>query len=295
MSDEDRSILGRALTDIAQRDPTIRIEAGAGDGQIVVSGMSESHLESICQRVRQEHKIKVNTGEPTVLYLETFCRQAEAEGKYIRQTGGLGNYGHCKLRVEPKEPGSGYQFIDEIKSGVVPAEYVKSIDEGVQAALEHGILAGYPVVDLKVILYDGSYHEVDSNDMAYKIAASIALKEAARKASPVLLEPVMAAEVPVPEEFIGVIIGDINSRRGRIEGIEPRGASRVIHAIVPLSETLQSSTQVRARYSMHFARYEPVPFHGGPGGDGRGVTAAKPNRPGAGSGFAAAELDAESE
>lgn len=295
MSDEDRPILGRALTDIAQRDPTIRIEAGAVDGQTIVSGMSESHLESICLRIRQEHKIEVNINEPTVLYLETICKEAEAEGRYIRQIGGLGNFGYCKLRIEPNKPGNGYEFIDESKGDVVPARYIKSIDEGVQAALLHGILSGYPVVDLKVTLYDGSYHEVDSNEMAYKIAASIALKEAARKASPVLLEPVMAAEVTVPDEFIGVIIDDIDSRRGRIEGIERRAGSQVIRAIVPLSETLQSSTHGRAGYSLYFARYEPLPFHGGPGGDGVGVTATKPNRPRARSGFAAAKPEADSE
>jgi elongation factor G len=204
-------------------------------------------------------------GEPKVAFRETIRKKAEAEGKYIRQTGGSGNYGHCKLRIEPNEPGKGYEFINEIKSGSVPREYIKPIDQGVQGAIELGILAGYPMVDIKVTLYDGSYHEVDSNEMAFKIAGSIAFKEAARKASPVLLEPVMAVEVTVPEEFMGVIIGDINSRRGRIEGMEHIGGSQVIKAIVPLKEMfgyvndIRSSTQGRASYSMQFARYEEAP------------------------------------
>jgi elongation factor G len=215
--------------------------------------------------MKREYKVEANVGEPKVAFRETIRKKADAEGKYIRQTGGSGHYGHCKLRVEPNTPGAGYEFISEIKSGSVPKEFIKPIDQGVQGAIELGILAGYPIVDVKVTLYDGSYHEVDSDEMAFKIAGSMAFKEAARKASPVLLEPVMAVEVTVPEEFMGVIIGDINSRRGRIEHVDRIGGSQVIKAIVPLKEMfgyvneIRSSTQGRASYSMQFARYEEAP------------------------------------
>jgi elongation factor G len=234
-------------------------------GQTIISGMGELHLEILVDRMRREHKVEANVGEPKVAFRETIRKKAEAEGKYIRQTGGSGHYGHCKLRIEPNVPGKGYEFINEIKSGSVPKEFIKPIDQGVQGAIELGILAGYPLVDVTVTLYDGSYHEVDSDEMAFKIAGSIAFKEAARKASPVLLEPVMAVEVTVPEEHMGTIIGDINSRRGRIEGMEHIGGSQVIKAIVPLKEMfgyvndIRSSTQGRASYSMQFARYEEAP------------------------------------
>jgi elongation factor G len=227
--------------------------------------MGELHLEILVDRMRREHKVEANVGEPKVAFRETIRKKAEAEGKYIRQTGGSGHYGHCKLRIEPNVPGAGYEFINAIKSGSVPKEFIKPIDQGVQGAIELGILAGYPLVDIKVTLYDGSYHEVDSDEMAFKIAGSMAFKEAARKASPVLLEPVMAVEVTVPEEHMGTIIGDINSRRGRIEGMEHVGGSQLIKAIVPLKEMfgyvndIRSSTQGRASYSMQFARYEEAP------------------------------------
>ena len=193
-------------------------------------------LEAISEKSLESRRSK--SASP-VAFRETIRKAAEAEGKYIRQTGGSGNYGHCWLRVEPNAPGEGYEFINEIKGGVVPKEYIKPIDQGVQGAMELGILAGFPMVDVKVTLFDGSYHEVDSNEMAFKFAGSIAFKEAARKAHPVLLEPVMAVEVTVPEEFMGVIIGDINSRRGRIEGMEHAGGSQVIKAMVPVAELLQ--------------------------------------------------------
>jgi elongation factor G len=227
--------------------------------------MGELHLEILVDRMRREYKVEANVGEPKVAFRETIRKKADAEGKYIRQTGGSGHYGHCKLRVEPNTPGAGYEFINEIKSGSVPKEFIKPIDQGVQGAIELGILAGYPIVDVKVTLYDGSYHEVDSDEMAFKIAGSMAFKEAARKASPVLLEPVMAVEVTVPEEHMGTIIGDINSRRGRIEHIDRIGGSQVIKAIVPLKEMfgyvneIRSATQGRASYSMQFARYEEAP------------------------------------
>jgi elongation factor G len=261
----DQEKMGVALARLADEDPTFKVRTDEDSGQTIISGMGELHLEILVDRMRREHKVEANVGEPKVAFRETIRKKAEAEGKYIRQTGGSGNYGHCKLRVEPNTPGAGYEFINEIKSGSVPKEYIKPIDQGVQGALELGILAGFPMVDVKVTLYDGSYHEVDSNEMAFKFAGSIAFKEAARKASPVLLEPVMAVEVTVPEEYMGVIIGDINSRRGRIEGMEHMAGSQVIKAIVPLKEMfgyvneIRSSTQGRASYSMQFARYEEAP------------------------------------
>ncbi len=261
----DQEKMGIALSRLADEDPTFKVRTDEDSGQTIISGMGELHLEILVDRMKREHKVEANVGEPKVAFRETIRKHAEAEGKYIRQTGGSGNYGHCKLRVEPNTPGAGYEFINDIKGGVVPKEYIKPIDQGVQGALELGILAGYPIVDVKVTLYDGSYHEVDSNEMALKFAGSIAFKEAAKKASPVLLEPVMAVEVTVPEEFMGVIIGDINSRRGRIEGMEHAAGSQVIKAIVPLKEMfgyvneIRSSTQGRASYSMQFARYEEAP------------------------------------
>ncbi|MGO9936333.1 MAG: elongation factor G [Terracidiphilus sp.] len=261
----DQEKMGIALSRLADEDPTFKVRTDEDSGQTIISGMGELHLEILVDRMKREYKVEANVGEPKVAFRETIRKHAEAEGKYIRQTGGSGNYGHCKLRVEPNTPGAGYEFINDIKGGVVPKEYIKPIDQGVQGALELGILAGYPIVDVKVTLYDGSYHEVDSNEMAFKFAGSIAFKEAAKKASPVLLEPVMAVEVTVPEEFMGVIIGDINSRRGRIEGMEHAAGSQVIKAIVPLKEMfgyvneIRSSTQGRASYSMQFARYEEAP------------------------------------
>ena len=261
----DQEKMGVALSRLADEDPTFKVRTDEESGQTIISGMGELHLEILVDRMRREHKVEANVGEPKVAFRETIRKHAEAEGKYIRQTGGSGNYGHCKLRIEPNTPGAGYEFINGIKSGSIPKEYIKPIDQGVQGAIELGILAGYPIVDVKVTLYDGSYHEVDSNEMAFKFAGSIAFKEAARKASPVLLEPVMAVEVTVPEEFMGVIIGDINSRRGRIEGMEHLAGSQVIKAIVPLKEMfgyvndIRSSTQGRASYSMQFARYEEAP------------------------------------
>jgi len=261
----DQEKMALALSRLADEDPTFKVRTDEDSGQTIISGMGELHLEILVDRMKREHKVEANVGEPKVAFRETIRKAAEAEGKYIRQTGGSGNYGHCKLRVEPNTPGAGYEFINDIKGGVVPKEYIKPIDQGVQGALELGILAGYPIVDVKVTLFDGSYHEVDSNEMAFKFAGSIAFKEAARKASPVLLEPVMAVEVTVPEEFMGTIIGDINSRRGRIEGMEHAAGSQVIKAIVPLKEMfgyvndIRSSTQGRASYSMQFARYEEAP------------------------------------
>jgi elongation factor G len=261
----DQEKMGIALSRLADEDPTFKVRTDEESGQTIISGMGELHLEILVDRMKREHKVEANVGEPKVAFRETIRKASEAEGKYIKQTGGSGNYGHCKLRIEPNVPGAGYEFINAIKAGAVPKEYIKPIDQGVQGAVELGILAGYPLVDIKVTLYDGSYHDVDSNEMAFKFAGSIAFKEAARKASPVLLEPVMAVEVTVPEEHMGTIIGDINSRRGRIEGMEHVAGSQVIKAIVPLKEMfgyvndIRSSTQGRASYSMQFARYEEAP------------------------------------
>jgi elongation factor G len=261
----DQEKMGVALSRLADEDPTFKIRTDIDSGQTIISGMGELHLEILVDRMKREHKVEANVGEPKVAFRETIRKTAEAEGKYIRQTGGSGNYGHVKIRLEPNEPGKGFEFIDEIRGGVVPKEYIKPTEQGIREALHNGILAGYEMVDFKAFLYDGSYHDVDSNEMAFKIAGSMAYKEAARKASPVLLEPVMAVEVTVPEEHMGTIIGDINSRRGRIEGMEHSGGSQVIKAIVPLKEMfgyvndIRSSTQGRASYSMQFARYEEAP------------------------------------
>jgi len=261
----DQEKMGIALNKLAQEDPTFKVHTDPDSGQTIISGMGELHLEIIVDRMMREYKVEANVGKPQVAYRETIRKHAESEGKYIRQTGGRGQYGHVKIKLDPQEPGKGYEFINEIVGGTVPKEYIKPVDQGIQEALEGGVLAGYPVVDVKVTLYDGSYHEVDSNEMAFKIAGSMAFKEAARKASPVLLEPVMAVEVVTPEDFAGTIMGDLSSRRGRIEGMEHRAGSQVIKAIVPLAEMfgyathMRSSTQGRAEYSMHFGRYEEVP------------------------------------
>jgi elongation factor G len=261
----DQEKMGVALARLADEDPTFKVHTDIDSGQTIISGMGELHLEILVDRMKREHKVEANVGEPKVAFRETIRKIAEAEGKYIRQTGGSGNYGHVKIRLEPNEPGKGFEFVDEIRGGVVPKEYIKPTEQGIREALHNGILAGYEMVDFKAVLYDGSYHDVDSNEMAFKIAGSMAYKEAARKASPVLLEPVMAVEVTVPEEHMGTIIGDINSRRGRIEGMEHSGGSQVIKAMVPLKEMfgyvndIRSSTQGRASYSMQFARYEEAP------------------------------------
>src|ERR1700728_2273299 len=261
----DQEKMGIALSRLADEDPTFKVRTDEDSGQTIISGMGELHLEILVDRMKREHKVEANVGEPKVAFRETIRKESEAEGKYIRQTGGSGNYGHAKIRLEPNETGKGVEFINEIKGGSIPKEYIKPIEHGIREAALGGILAGYELVDFKAFLYDGSYHDVDSNEMAFKIAGSLAFKEAARKASPVLLEPVMAVEVTVPEDFVGTIIGDINSRRGRIEGMEHVGGSQVIKAMVPLKEMfgyvndIRSSTQGRASYSMQFARYEEAP------------------------------------
>ncbi|MHB1610122.1 MAG: elongation factor G [Sulfobacillus sp.] len=264
----DQDKMGTALAKLAEEDPTFRMFTDQETGQTIISGMGELHLEIIVDRLLREFKVQANVGKPQVAYKETIRRQVEAEGKFIRQTGGRGQYGHVWIRVEPLEPGSGFEFVNKIVGGVVPREYIPAVESGIREALDSGVLAGYPTIDLRATIFDGSYHEVDSSEMAFKIAGSIGFKAAAQKANPVLLEPIMAVEVVVAEEYMGDVIGDLNSRRGRIEGMEPRaGGVQVIHGFVPLAEMfgyatdLRSRTQGRGTYTMQFAHYEEAPRH----------------------------------
>ena len=261
----DQEKLGTSLAKLATEDPSFRVRTDKETGQTIIAGMGELHLEIIVDRLLREFKVDANVGKPQVAYRETIRKKVEEEHKFVRQTGGRGQYGHVLLRVEPLAPGAGFEFKDDTKGGTVPREYVPAVEKGVKEALDAGVLAGYPVVDVKVALYDGSYHEVDSSEMAFKIAASICFKDACRKASPVILEPIMAVEVVVPEDFMGDVIGNLSGRRGKIQGMEPRGGAQVINAEVPLKEMfgyateLRSMTQGRATYTMQFAHYEPVP------------------------------------
>jgi len=295
----DREELEQVLSHLVSEDPSLQIKSS--DGQTMLSGMSDVHLEAICDRILQEHKVQLNISQPKVIYLETIRKSAEGEGKYIRQTGGSGNYGHCRIRLTPKEASQGYEFVNDIQADAIPEEFIEPIEQGIREALELGVLYGYSIVDVKATSYDGGYHDTDSNEMALKFAGSIAAKEAARRASPALIEPVMAVEVRVPEEQMGIIIRDMNARRGRIEGLKNAFGSKVIKAAVPLAEMLgypgdlHSMTRGRANFSMQFARYEVTRRPEGPGDGGAGVTAKKPNSPKAGSGSAAVRLDAEPE
>ncbi|MGI6668670.1 MAG: elongation factor G [Acetivibrionales bacterium] len=254
-----------ALAKLAEEDPTFKARMDPDTGQTIISGMGELHLEILVDRMMREFKVEANVGQPQVAYKETIRKAVKAEGKFIRQTGGHGQYGHCVLEIEPQEPGSGYTFINKIAGGVIPKEYIPAIDEGVQDAMQNGVLGGYQVLDVKVTLVDGSYHEVDSTEMAFRIAGSMAFKEGCRKADPVLLEPVMKVDVVVPEVYLGDVMGDLNARRGRIEGIESRGGAQVIYAVAPLSSMfgyateLRSRTQGRGVFTMHFSHYEEVP------------------------------------
>lgn len=258
--------MATALAKLSEEDPTFKTYTDVDTGQTIIAGMGELHLEIIVDRLLREFKVEANVGSPQVAYKESIMDKAEAEAKYVRQSGGRGQYGHVKLRIEPQEePGAGYEFINAIVGGAIPKEYIGAVDNGIQDALQAGILGGYPVLDIKVTLFDGSYHEVDSSEMAFKIAGSMAVRDAIRKANPVLLEPMMKVEVIVPEEYMGDVIGDINSRRGRIEGMELRSGAQVIDSLVPLAEMfgyatdLRSNTQGRGVYSMQFNHYEPVP------------------------------------
>jgi len=260
----DQEKLSNGLVKLMQEDPTFKVETDKDTGQTKISGMGELHLEIIVDRLKREFSVEANVGKPQVAYKETIRKSSTAEGRYVKQTGGRGQYGHCKIDLEPA-PGDGYVFVNDITGGVIPKEYIKPIDEGIKEACERGILAGYPVVDVKIRLWDGSYHDVDSSEMAFKIAGSMAFQEAARRASPVLLEPIMKVEVVTPDDYTGAVTGDLSSRRGHLEGQVSRGGTQIITAMVPLSNMfgystdLRSRTQGRATYSMHFEKYAEAP------------------------------------
>ncbi|KTG17096.1 MULTISPECIES: elongation factor G [unclassified Guyparkeria] len=262
----DQEKMSQALGRLAQEDPSFRVRTDEESGQTIISGMGELHLEILVDRMRREFKVDANIGKPQVAYRETIRSSIEQEGKFVRQSGGRGQYGHVKLNIEPNEEGAGFEFINKIVGGVVPKEYIPAVERGVEEQMQNGVIAGYPMVDVKVTLYDGSYHEVDSNEMAFKVAGSMAFKEGAQKASPALLEPMMNVEIETPEEYMGDVIGDVNRRRGMVQGMEDiHGGGKQIKAEVPLSEMfgyatdLRSATQGRATYSMEFGRYAEAP------------------------------------
>ena len=261
----DQEKMGVGLQRLAEEDPTFRVETDQESGQTTISGMGELHLEILVDRLRREYKVEANVGAPQVAYRETITRAVDVEGKFVRQSGGRGQYGHVKIKAEPLEPGSGFVFENAVVGGTVPREYVAPAQKGIEEAMQSGPMLGFPVVDMKVTVYDGSYHEVDSSEMAFKIAGSMALKEAVQKGAPALLEPIMRVEVTVPDEFMGDIIGDLNSRRGQIQGMEARGNAQIVKSFVPLSEMfgyatdMRSMTQGRASYSMFFDHYSQVP------------------------------------
>jgi elongation factor G len=262
----DQDKLSQGLQRLADEDPTFRVRTDEETGQTLIAGMGELHLEIIVDRLKREFSVDANVGRPQVAYRETVSKRVErVEGRFVRQTGGRGQYGHAIVNVEPTEPGGGYEFIDKIVGGKIPREYIPSVDLGIQEAMEAGVLAGFPVVDIRIELVEGSYHEVDSSEMAFKVAGSMAFKNAMQRAKPKLLEPVMAVEVVTPDDYLGDVLGDLNSRRGRVEGLEPRGNAQAIRARVPLATMfgyatdMRSMTQGRATFTMQFDRYEDVP------------------------------------
>ena len=261
----DQEKMGVALSKLAQEDPSFRVHTDEESGQVIISGMGELHLEIIVDRMKREFNVDANVGAPQVAYRETIRKSVEQEGKFVRQSGGRGQYGHVWLRIEPQEAGVGYEFVNEIVGGVVPKEYIPAVDKGVQEQLKSGVLAGYPMLDVKVSIFDGSYHDVDSNEMAFKIAGSMCFREGARKANPVLLEPIMKVEIATPEEYMGDVVGDINRRRGIIQGMQDTPSGKTVSCEVPLSEMfgyatdLRSATQGRATYSMQFEKYNETP------------------------------------
>ncbi len=263
----DQEKLGMSLAKLGQEDPSLKINTDEETGQTIISGMGELHLEIIVDRLLREFKVEANVGKPQVAYRETIRGRAEAEGKYIRQTGGRGQYGHVWLEVEPREPGEGFEFVNKVVGGAIPKEYIPAVEKGIREAMQTGILAGYPMVDFRVILTDGSYHDVDSSEMAFKIAGSMGFKAACRCATPVLLEPIMSLEVVVPQEYMGDVMGDLNRRRGKVQGMKMRAGAQVIEAMVPLKEMfgyatdLRSMSQGRAVFTMQFDHYEVVPKH----------------------------------
>jgi elongation factor G len=263
----DQEKMGVALSKLAQEDPSFRVHTDEESGQVIISGMGELHLEIIVDRMKREFNVDANIGAPQVAYRETICKSVEQEGKFVRQSGGRGQYGHVWLRIEPQEAGAGYEFVNEIVGGVVPKEYIPAVDKGVQEQLKSGVLAGYPMLDVKVSIFDGSYHDVDSSEIAFKIAGSMCFREGARNANPVLLEPIMKVEIATPEEYMGDVVGDINRRRGIIQGMEDTPSGKTVSCEVPLSEMfgyatdLRSATQGRATYSMQFEKYNETPAH----------------------------------
>ncbi|MFO0453095.1 MAG: elongation factor G, partial [Pseudomonadota bacterium] len=261
----DQEKMGMALARLAKEDPSFRVHTDQESGQTIISGMGELHLEIIVDRMKREFKVEANVGKPQVAYRETLRATVEQEGKFIRQSGGRGQYGHVWLKLEPLEPGKGYEFVNGIVGGVVPKEFIPAVDKGIEEALEGGVIAGYPIVDVKVTLFDGSYHDVDSNEMAFKIAGSMGFKEGFRNAKPVLLEPIMKVEVVTPDDYYGDVIGDLNRRRGQIQGMEDSPSGKVVTAEVPLAEmfgyatSVRSMSQGRATFTMEFAKYMEVP------------------------------------
>jgi len=261
----DQDKLGVALARLGEEDPTFRVSTDPETGQTIISGMGELHLEIIVDRLKREFKVDANVGKPQVAYRETITRPVDVEGKFVRQSGGRGQYGHVKIKAEPLSRGAGFEFVNAIVGGVIPREYIPAVQKGIEEAMQSGPLTGFPIVDIKVTLYDGSHHEVDSSEMAFKIAGSMAIKEAVEKGGAVILEPIMRVEVVTPEEFLGAIIGDLNSRRGQIQGMEERGNARLVRAFVPLAEMfgyandMRSISQGRAQFSMFFDHYEQVP------------------------------------
>lgn len=257
--------MGLTLKRLLDEDPTFRVKVDQETAETIISGMGELHLEILVDRMLREFNVAVNTGKPQVAYKETIKKEAEAEGKYIKQSGGHGQYGHCRIRVEPLERGKGFEFINDIKGGVIPQEFISPIEKGVKEAMEKGVVAGFPLQDVAVTLYDGSYHDVDSSEAAFKIAGSMALQSAAKRAEPILLEPIMKVEVVTPANFLGDVTGDLNSRRGRIDNMGERGQMRVVDSKIPLanmfgySTQLRSMTEGRASYTMEFSHYEEVP------------------------------------
>jgi elongation factor G len=261
----DQDKMGLALAKLAEEDPTFRLRTDQETGQTIIAGMGELHLEVIVDRMMREFKVDANVGKPQVAYRESITQATDIDSKFVRQSGGKGQYGHVKVRFEPLGEGTGFEFVNATVGGTVPREYVPAVEQGIREAMDTGVLAGYPVVDVKATLYDGSFHEVDSSEMAFKIAASMALKDGVRKGRPHILEPIMKVEVTMAEEYLGSVLGDLNSRRGRVEGMEARGNAQVVRAYVPLSNMfgyatdLRSSTQGRANYSMEFDHYEALP------------------------------------
>jgi elongation factor G len=261
----DQEKMGIALSKLAQEDPSFRVHTDEESGQTIIQGMGELHLEIIVDRMKREFSVDANVGKPQVAYRETIRQSVEQEGKYVKQSGGKGQYGHVWIRMEPREPGAGYEFVNAIVGGSIPKEFISPIDKGIKEQMENGVIAGFPVVDVKVTVFDGSYHDVDSNEMSFKIAGSMAFKEGAKKARPVLLEPIMKVEVVTPEDYLGDVMGDLNRRRGIVQGMDDSPSGRVVRAEVPLGEMfgyatdVRSMSQGRATYTMEFSKYNEAP------------------------------------